>query len=118
MLSGVRSLLEDLFEVVVMVAEEKSLTKTIERIQPELAVVDVSFPVQGTDAVTMIHGKFATLPVIALSLHDEAAAVQRVMSVGARAYVLKRSAVTDLAAAIVEVRAVRTYVSPAAGNEN
>src|SRR5437016_1951143 len=46
MLQGVRSLLESLFAAVVMVADEGSLLETIERLDPDLVVVDLSMPVQ------------------------------------------------------------------------
>jgi len=39
---GVRGLLETLFHTVVMVADEASLTETAARLQPEVAVVDLS----------------------------------------------------------------------------
>jgi len=44
MLEGVRSLLQELFEAVVMVADEASLLRAAEQLKPELAVVDVSLP--------------------------------------------------------------------------
>jgi len=51
---------------------------------------------------------------IALSLHDEPVVVERVLSYGASAFVLKRAATTDLIPALQEVLAGRIYVSPAA----
>ena len=42
MLEGIRSLLDERFEAVVMVADERSLLEAIERLKPVLAVVDVS----------------------------------------------------------------------------
>jgi len=45
MLEGVRSLLEESYESVVMVANENSLLQAAEKLEPELAIVDVSLPV-------------------------------------------------------------------------
>lgn len=42
MLEGIRSLLDDRFAVVVMVANVKSLLETMQKLQPDLVIVDVS----------------------------------------------------------------------------
>jgi DNA-binding NarL/FixJ family response regulator len=112
MLEGVRGLLEELFEVVVMVAEEASLFRAIERLQPEIAVVDVSFPAGQMNVLALLRDRYPHLKVIALSIHDEPVAVARILSDGAVACVLKRTAVDDLAPAVAAVHAGETYVSP------
>jgi DNA-binding NarL/FixJ family response regulator len=115
MLEGVRSLLEDRFDAVVMVAGESSLLEAIEKLHPEIAVVDVSFPLSDRESgnvVPMLHKRFPDLRLIALSVHDEAAAADRMLKDGAAGFVLKRSAVTDLLTAIEAVFEGRTYVSP------
>ena len=115
MLEGVRSLLEERFEAVVMVADEKSLLPTTQKLQPDLVLVDVSFPMTGTkNVVAVVRERFPDIPLIALSIHDETVAVERVLASGASAYVLKRCATTDLVPALEEVSAGRVYVSPAA----
>ena len=115
MLEGVRSLLEERFASVVMVADENSLLLTAEKLLPDLAIVDVSFPVAGRkNVVAVLQERFPELKLIALSVHDETVAVDRVMSNGASAFVLKRSATTDLVPALQEVFAGRVYVSPGA----
>ncbi len=111
MLEGVRGLLEELFEVVVMVAEETSLLRAIERLQPEIAVVDVSFPVGGANVLVVLHSRYPHLKIVALSIHDEPVAAARILSTGAVACVLKRSAVNELVPAVVAVLAGDTYVS-------
>ena len=45
MLEGIRGLLQTLFESVVMVADEKSLFDIVEKLQPDIVVVDLSLPV-------------------------------------------------------------------------
>ena len=115
MLEGVRSLLEERFEAVVMVADEKSLLPTAAKLQPDLVIVDVSFPMSGTkNAVVVVRERFPEIRIIALSIHDESVAVERVLASGVSAFVLKRSATTDLVPALEEVSAGRVYVSPAA----
>jgi CheY-like chemotaxis protein len=59
MLHGVRSLLEERFESVVMVADVNSLLQTTEKLQPDLVVVDVSLPVIGTkNVVTVLRERY------------------------------------------------------------
>ena len=116
MLEGVRSLLQELFEAVVMVADEASLLRAAEQLKPELAVVDVSLPLAGrVNVVSLLRERYPELKVIALSVHDEPLVAERVISSGAAGFVLKRSAHSDLVTAVHEVLAGRTYVSPAVG---
>jgi DNA-binding NarL/FixJ family response regulator len=115
MLEGVRSLLGERFESVVMVSDETSLLRTAEKLQPDLVIVDISFPMTGTkNAVVVLRERFPDIRLIALSIHDESVAVERVLASGASAFVLKRSATTDLVPALEDVSAGRVYVSPAA----
>lgn len=115
MLEGVRSLLEERFESVVVVADENSLLQTAEKLQPDLAIVDVSFPVTGPkNAVAVLRKRFPGIQLIVLSIHDESVAVERILASGASAFVLKRCATTDLVPALEKVSAGRVYVSPAA----
>src|SRR3954447_14659128 len=101
MLGAVRGILHDLFETVVMVADEASLLAAIPRLRPDLVVVDMSLPVAGHRNIVAQCGEmFPSLGLVVLSVHDEPAAAAAATRAGARGYVLKRTAATDLAAAI------------------
>jgi DNA-binding NarL/FixJ family response regulator len=52
-----------------------------------------------------------TLPVLVLSMHDEALFAERVLRAGARGYIMKREAITGLVGAIRQVLSGRIYVS-------
>src|SRR5580698_9476853 len=94
MLVGVRSLLEDLFDVVVMVADEVSLFDAITKMTPDLVVVDLSLPVSGScNIMPKLRGRYPALKVVVLSVHDEPAAVAASLAAGAVGFVLKRTAV-------------------------
>lgn len=113
MLEGIRSLLDERFKAVVMVADERSLLEAIERLKPVLAVVDVSLPhTSSENVVAMLHGRFCGLKVIALSAFDDRAVADRILESGAVAIVLKSSAVTDLVPALNAVSGGHQYVSP------
>jgi DNA-binding NarL/FixJ family response regulator len=113
MRGAILGILHELFDTVAMVADESSLLAAIPRLRPDLVVVDLSLPVAGTRNVAARCGElFPSLPVIVMSVHDEAEAVAATMKTGARGYVLKRTAATDLAAAVGSVLAGGTFVSP------
>jgi DNA-binding NarL/FixJ family response regulator len=114
MLEGIRGLLESMFESVVMVADETSLFEALDKVKPELAVVDLSLPVSGEVHISrQLIARYPNLKLIMLSLHDEPEVAKRVMSVGASGFVLKRCAGTDLLAAVESINEGGTFVSPA-----
>lgn len=115
MLEGIRGLLEAMFQTVVMVADEASLLETVEKLKPDLVIVDLSMPVsEEINVARRLKTRHPELKIIILSVHDERTVVKEVLAAGAVGFVLKRSAATDLIPAVQEVRQGRTYVSPAA----
>jgi DNA-binding NarL/FixJ family response regulator len=113
MLEGIRGLLEAEFDTVVMVADKKSLFETVQRLKPDLAVVDLSLPVcSEVNVARELHGLHPDLRFIILSVHDDARVAREVMASGAAGFVLKRSVGTDLYEAIDQLTDGRTYVSP------
>lgn len=110
---GVRGLLETAFDAVVMVADETSLFESAGRLQPSLAVVDLSLARgEGLQWVPRLRERCPALRLIVLSVHDEPSVCRAAMEAGADAFVLKRALGTDLLAAIGAVQSGRTYVSP------
>jgi DNA-binding NarL/FixJ family response regulator len=79
---------------------------------PDLAIVDLSL-VQGSglDLIRTLRESAPTLPVLVLSMHDEALFAERVLRAGARGYIMKREAITGLVGAIRQVLSGRIYVS-------
>jgi DNA-binding NarL/FixJ family response regulator len=116
MLAAVRGLLEGRFATIVMVADEPSLLDAVPRMEPDLVVVDLSLPVAGhVNVVRSLFSHFPRLRVIVLSVHDEMPAVAHALSTGAAGFVLKRTAASDLTAAVDAVLRGETYVSPGLG---
>ena len=113
MLEGIRTLLETVFDVVVMVSDEKSLLDSLEKVVPDLVVVDLSLPTtEEINVARRIRKRNPEMKVIILSVHDEQTAVDECVSAGAAGFVLKRTAANDLIPAVWEVLKGRTYVSP------
>jgi DNA-binding NarL/FixJ family response regulator len=116
MLEAVRGLLEGRFATTVMVADEASLLDAVERMGPDLVVVDLSLPASGgVNVVRTLLGRHPGLRVVVLSVHDEPTALSQALGAGAAGFVLKRTAAMDLNAAVDAVLRGETYASPAMG---
>ena len=101
---GVRGLLETLFDTVVMVADRPSLLESARRLQPEVAVVDISLTRDASlNWLTELRERAPKLKVIVLSVHDEPSVRRAVMNAGADGFVLKRAIATELLTTIESV---------------
>lgn len=117
MLAGVRSVLEDQFAKVFMVADEDSLIEAADKIRPDLIIADLSLPVtKEVNIVRRLHKAFPDIRLIILSVHDEVAAISECIEAGAAGFVLKRTAVDDLVPAIQAVLRGDGYVSVLSGD--
>src|SRR5262249_15002922 len=104
MLEGVHSLLDALFETVLMVADERSLVDAVATFKPDLVVVDLSLPGEGeANIAKRLMQQHPELRLIVLSVHDEPTVVSQVRKAGVAGFVLKRAAATDLIPAVEEV---------------
>ena len=113
MLAGIRRLLEDEAETVLMVADEISLNEVLQHFNPDVVVADLSLPISAkTNIAWVLKEKFPNLKVIILSLHDEKAVMDDVMAAGVEGFVLKHRAVVDLIPAIRGVLQGGKYISP------
>jgi len=105
---GVRGLLATAFGTVVMVADEASLLEGAGRLQPDVAVVDLSLARDsGLDWLRALRQRCPELKVIVLSVHDEQSVRRAALEAGADAFVLKRAIATELLAAVDAVRGCR-----------
>jgi len=106
---GVRGLLETAFGTVVMVADETSMLEGAGRLQPDMAVVDLSLARDsGLGWLRALRQRCPDLKVIVLSVHDEQTVCRAALRAGADAFVLKRAIATDLLPAVDRVRGVRS----------
>jgi DNA-binding NarL/FixJ family response regulator len=114
LLQAVSNLLESRFDVVVMVADEGSMFEAVERLEPDLAVIDISLPAEtGSNVARRLKERYPNLRVIVLSTHDEPEVARLVLAAGADGFVLKRTAAMDLITAIDAALGGGRFVSPA-----
>jgi len=110
---GIQKLLEPEFELVASVADGRSLVTAASKLQPDIAVVDISLPLlNGLDASRHIKKANPGIKIVILTMHSESNFVTEAFRVGVSGYVLKQSVASELVQAIREVRKGRTYVSP------
>jgi two-component system response regulator DegU len=113
MLGGVRRLLEDVVETVLMVADESSLNHALENFNPDVVVADLSLPTStDTNIAWVLKKNFPKIKVIILSVHDEKSVIDDVMATGVEGFVSKHRAVIDLIPAIRGVMQGCKYISP------
>ena len=81
--------------------------------QPDLLLVDISMPGHtGSEVATQVHKTWPAIHILALSVHEETAYVQRLLEAGAAGYVLKRSAADKLIIAVRSISTGGTYIDP------
>jgi LuxR family maltose regulon positive regulatory protein len=81
---------------------------------PEVVIMDVSMPgMNGLEATRIIHDVLPETKVLLLTLHSSSEFVRSAFRAGARGYVLKSDAESELVRALNVVIGEGTYVSPA-----
>jgi DNA-binding NarL/FixJ family response regulator len=84
----------------------------IERLAPDVAVLDVEMPgLSGIEVAEKLNGQAKTL-VILLSMHKAPSFVQAALKAGAAGYLVKEDAARELTAAIRAAVRGDTYLSP------
>jgi len=83
-------------------------------LKPNVVVMDIGMPnLNGIEAARQIGKTDPAAAVVMLSLHSDESYVLRALSAGARGYLLKDSATTDLVQAIHAVAERKSFFSPA-----
>ena len=113
---ALRALLEQRgLEVVADEADGSAAVAAVQRLAPDVAVLDVAMPVlNGVDAAREIACIAPECPVILLSGVDDTRFVREALKVGVKGFVQKSQGCDELVHAIEEVREGRLYVSPGA----
>jgi DNA-binding NarL/FixJ family response regulator len=84
-------------------------------LQPDVAVLDIAMPLlNGIEATRQIVRRAANVHVLILSMHAEEAYITQSVQAGARGYLLKDSAASDLVRGVEAVAAGKSFFSPAA----
>ena len=113
---GLRLVLEEHpdFEVVGEASDGREAVALASEVKPDVAVLDVGMPnLNGIEAARQICAAVPAASVVMLSMHSDEGYVLRALKAGARGYLLKESAESDLINAVRSVSQGKAYFSPA-----
>src|SRR3954467_11218073 len=98
--------------VVSEAANAREALDAMERGSPDIAIVDISLDDRsGIELIKDLRARDPNLPVLALSMHDEALYAERALRAGAKGYIMKQEATEKVMGAIRKVLEGQIYVS-------
>jgi len=113
---GLRALLERQQDIHVL-AEAGSVAEALEAdVDPDVVVADLVLPDdRGADVVRRLRERYADSAILVLTMVDNPTDVQLCLAAGARGYVLKETASTELVDAVRKVAGGEDYLQPSLG---
>jgi len=115
MRAGLKLLLESHtgFKVVSEASDGNQAVENAVRTRPDVVVLDIAMPkLSGIEAAQRISAQLPQTAIIILSMHSDEGYVLRALKSGARGYLLKDSAESDLIQAIKAVSEGKAFFSP------
>jgi DNA-binding NarL/FixJ family response regulator len=105
--------LEQTLDVVGTVGNGRDLITEATRLRPDLIILDITLPlVNGIEAARRLRDSGLSSKLVFLTVHSDSDFVNACLAEGALGYVTKSTMGSDLAAAINEALAGRTFISP------
>src|SRR5580704_1223327 len=112
MLSVVRQILGEEFDVVAAVEDGEQAVDAILKLNPDALVIDISMPIlNGLQAAKQLQTANCRSKIIFLTVHEGLEFVGAAFSAGAYGYVTKSHLYTDLVPAIHKAMLGQTFVS-------
>ena len=100
-------------EVVGQVTDGRALVAAAEQLKPDVIVLDISMPLlNGLEAARLIKQRLPDIKLVFLTMNEESDVAAEAFRAGASAYLLKRSAGSELSTAIQDVMQGRSYITP------
>lgn len=118
MLEGLTKLLSAEFDVVGTVANGRELVEKAQELQPDVVVLDVGMPeMNGIEAARRLTKTQPSIKIVFVTQQLAPEYLRTAFASGARAYVGKQSAASELLDAIRMAVSGKYYVTPLAGSE-
>ena len=100
-------------EIVGRVSDGRALLGAAEKLRPDVIVLDIGMPLlNGLEAGRQVKQSLPNTKLVFVTMHEDADVAAEAFRGGASAYLLKRSAPSELMTAIREVVQGRSYVTP------
>lgn len=116
MLEGLTRLLAAEFDIAGTAKDGRSVISEAERLQPDVIVLDIGMPeLNGIEATRHLARSVPSSKVVIITQQLDAAYVHAAFTAGAKAYVAKQSASTELVEAIHRALRDQFYVTPLVG---
>jgi DNA-binding NarL/FixJ family response regulator len=113
LLGAFEKLLSPECEIVGTVSDGRALVLEAERLKPDVVVLDIAMPLlNGLDAGRQIKEARKSIKLVYVTMNEDPDLAAAAFRLGASAYLLKRSAASELLTAIREVMKGRSYVTP------
>lgn len=99
-------------EVCGQAADGREAMAQIKTLKPDLVTIDITLPDStGLELMKNIKAQYPDIPLLVISMHDEALYAERVLRAGARGYIMKQEATEKVVEAIHRVLSGQVYVS-------
>ncbi len=86
------------------VPDAASVMKTVAELKPDLVIMDISLEgTNGIDVTKSLKAKYPELPILVVSMHDEALYAERALRAGAKGYIMKNQPIQIVRDAIFKV---------------
>jgi DNA-binding NarL/FixJ family response regulator len=106
-------------EIVAEVGDGLELLSTLNKVKPDLVILDVSMPnLRGIEAIPEIRRMRPEAKVLILTMHKEEEYLYQAISAGADGYLLKDDAEKELFTAIDNIREGKIYISPGLADQS
>ncbi len=115
--AGLRRLVEESgdMKVIAEAADGREAIHQAQEREPDVAVIDLTMPgLDGLEVISQLRSYCPKLPILVLTMHEEAQFVVRSLEAGAKGYLTKKSAPEQLVKAIRKVYAGGRYLSETA----
>jgi DNA-binding NarL/FixJ family response regulator len=119
--AGIRAILEQdpQFQIAFETGDGQDAIRQVTSLRPDVVLMDVHLPggISGLDATETIVKDCPEARVIILTQYENREYIRRALRIGARGYLLKRSAASELKEAIRTVHAGHRYLHPSVADE-
>lgn len=89
-----------------------SAVAAMKQLTPDVALVDLMLKgASGTDLIKSLKSRHQSIPILVLSMHDEAVYAERALRAGAHGYIMKEEATSQVLTALRKVLQGDVYVS-------